>query len=113
MVKIRLARVGRKKRPSYRVVAIDSHAKRNADYLENLGSFNPSESESSFTINKEKYENWVKKGAQPTKAVALLLDGKYVYKPYPAPKVEEAAATAKQEDTETTDSNEVIENTES
>jgi small subunit ribosomal protein S16 len=83
MVKIRLSRVGRKNRPAYRIVAIDSHAKRNGNYIESLGHYNPSDNVKDFVINKEKFDAWVKKGAQPTKAVIQLIEGSYVFKPYP------------------------------
>lgn len=70
MIKIRLNRQGSKKRPFYRVVAVDERRKRNAA-IEVLGTWNPSKNIKN--INTKKLEEWVSKGAQKTKSVEKLL----------------------------------------
>jgi len=73
MVKIRLQRVGRKKKPSYRVVAADSRAPRDGAFLEILGYYNPLTDPETVVINTEKAQGWLNHGAQPSEAVARLL----------------------------------------
>ena len=73
MVKIRLARFGKKKQPSYRVVATDAKTKRNTLALEYLGSYNPLAQKDKFTFNKERLQYWLDNGAQPSYTVKSLL----------------------------------------
>jgi len=82
MVKIRLAKTGRKNRPSYRIIAIDSRSKRDGRYLEKLGYFNPSEGADKPVYSKERYDYWISVGAQPTQTVIDLVTGKYKFIPY-------------------------------
>lgn len=75
MVKLRLTRMGRKKRPYYRIIAIDSRKRRDGAYLEKLGTYNPVahvEAEET-TIDHEGALNWLLKGAQPTRTVENIL----------------------------------------
>jgi len=71
MVKIRLNRLGRKKAPFYRIVAVDSRNKSGGIVLETLGSWNPIKK--ALDLNKEKLENWIKKGAQVSATVSKLI----------------------------------------
>ena len=64
-VKIRLKRMGAKKRPYYRLVVADSRAKRDGNVIESIGTYMPLEAEK-FNINKDSALDWLKKGAQPT-----------------------------------------------
>jgi small subunit ribosomal protein S16 len=73
MVKIRLSRLGAKKRPFYSVVAIDHHARRDGRPLEYLGTYNPITTPKQIQLDGEKIDAWVKKGAQVSDAVAALL----------------------------------------
>ncbi len=82
MVRIRLARYGRKNAPSFRVVVIDSRKKRNGKYIEKLGYYNPTENEDKVVIDKKRYDHWLLVGAQPSLAVKKLLKGTYKYKKY-------------------------------
>jgi len=82
MVRIRLAKYGRKNKPSYRIVVIDSKKKRDGKYLEKLGYYNPTEDDRNVVFDKDRYEYWLKTGAQPSEAVNKLVNGKYVFKPY-------------------------------
>jgi small subunit ribosomal protein S16 len=72
-VKIRLARVGKKKQPSYRVVVADSRSPRDGRIIENIGWYNPRVEPSAIHIDEEKAISWLQKGAQPTDSVTLLL----------------------------------------
>lgn len=92
-VKIRLAKVGKKNSSSYKVVVSNTKNKRNGKFLEILGSFNPLQTGSMFSIDKEKLNDWKKKGAQITDAVSSLLEGKYTYIKY-NPKKAAAEATS-------------------
>ncbi|WP_273394915.1 30S ribosomal protein S16 [Thermophilibacter mediterraneus] len=73
-VKIRLARHGAKKRPYYRVVVADGRMPRDGRYIELVGRYNPLTSPKVIDINLEKVDEWISKGAQPTNAVAHLID---------------------------------------
>lgn len=75
MVKIRLSRVGRKNRPAYRIVAMDSRSRRDGRYLESLGWYDPliSEPAKKISLRKDNYDKWISKGAQPSDAVLKLL----------------------------------------
>ena len=73
-VKIRLARHGAKKRPYYRVVVADGRMPRDGRYIEEDGRYNPLTTPKVIDINLEKVDEWVAKGAQPTNAVAHLID---------------------------------------
>lgn len=72
-VSIRLTRGGSKKKPSYRVVVLDSRKKRDCDYLERLGHYNPCVDPAEIVIDVEKYDEWIKKGAQSSDTVASLV----------------------------------------
>ncbi|MGI6560968.1 MAG: 30S ribosomal protein S16 [Clostridia bacterium] len=72
-VKIRLKRVGSKKKPFYRIVVTDSRNARDGKVIEELGSYNPKSSDNSVDINSERAAEWIKNGAQPTDTVRSLL----------------------------------------
>ncbi len=71
MVVIRLARTGKKHQPKYRIAVADSRRFVTGKYLEILGNYVPTTTtrKSSVTLDLEKYNEWVKKGAQPTDRV--------------------------------------------
>ena len=73
MVKIRLRRVGSKKRPSYRLVAADSRAPRDGAFIDILGHYNPLTDPETVVIDEEKALSWLSQGAQPTSTAARLL----------------------------------------
>lgn len=73
MVMLRLARFGAKKRPFYRIVATDSHAKRDGRFLELLGTYDPLKDPPAVTLNNERIQYWVGVGAQASEAVDRLL----------------------------------------
>ena len=74
MIKIRLARLGRKKRPFYRVVATNSRSPRDGKFLEILGTYDPLQEPAKVSINMDKLNEWVKKGAQLSNRVQHLTD---------------------------------------
>jgi small subunit ribosomal protein S16 len=76
-VKIRLARGGTKKRPFYRVVVADERAPRDGRFIEKVGTYNPllaSDSAERVTLDLERIQHWISKGAQPTDRVLRFLD---------------------------------------
>ncbi|MDI6892433.1 MAG: 30S ribosomal protein S16 [Actinomycetota bacterium] len=72
-VRIRLSRVGAKKKPSYRVVVTDSRMPRDGRFIEVIGQYDPRTEPSSVEIDKEKALKWLSQGAQPSEAVEKLL----------------------------------------
>ncbi len=72
-VKIRLRRMGAKHQPSYRIVVADSRSPRDGRYLDQVGFYNPLTNPATITINQEKAVDWLRRGAQPTDTVAILL----------------------------------------
>ncbi len=74
MVKIRLRRVGAKNRPSYRVVVADARAPRDGAFIERIGHYNPLTEPETLAIDEEKALKWLRHGAQPTEAVAGMLN---------------------------------------
>ncbi|MBN1971460.1 MAG: 30S ribosomal protein S16 [Candidatus Delongbacteria bacterium] len=74
MVKLRLARLGRKKRPFYRVVAVDSRDRRDGAVIDKIGTYNPvcGASEVQTVIDHEKAIKWLLTGAQPSETVKSL-----------------------------------------
>ncbi|MFN3821569.1 MAG: 30S ribosomal protein S16 [bacterium] len=72
-VKIRLTRMGRKKRPYYRIVAVDSRKKRDGAFIEWLGYYHPLNHPPTVVIDADKTLRWLRCGAQPTETVISLL----------------------------------------
>ena len=72
MVKIRLRRLGAKKKPFYRVVVADSRYPRDGRFIEEIGTYDPSTDPSTFKINEELAKKWLQNGAQPTEQVSKL-----------------------------------------
>jgi small subunit ribosomal protein S16 len=73
LLKIRLARVGKKKQPSYRVVVADARAPRDGAYVEIIGHYNPRTEPATFELDEDKARGWLSKGAQPTERIHKLL----------------------------------------
>ena len=73
MVKIRLRRVGAKKKPSYRLVVADARAPRDGAFIDVIGHYNPLTNPETIVIDGEKALSWLKQGAQPTAIAARLL----------------------------------------
>lgn len=73
-VKIRLKRMGQKKRPFYRVVVADSRSPRDGKFIEEIGTYNPVSEPKEFKIDNEKAKQWIKNGAKPTSIVEKLFN---------------------------------------
>ncbi len=73
MVKIRLRRMGAKKRPFYRLVAADSRSPRNGRFIEVLGTYDPTQDPPTIVLKKERIEYWISNGAQPTDTARGIL----------------------------------------
>lgn len=68
-VRLRLSRIGKKKAPFYRVVAVDQRVKRDGAFIDDIGTINAISGEI-IQFNSEKYNEWISKGAQPSESVA-------------------------------------------
>ena len=82
MVKLRLRRMGGKKKPYYRVVAADSRSPRDGRFLETLGSYDPRSEPSRIEIDEEKALKWLREGAQPTSQVRKLMQIKGIWQKF-------------------------------
>ena len=74
--RIRLARVGSKKNPVYRVVVADSRSPRDGRFIEIIGRYNPQSDPSIIELDEAKVRDWISKGAQPSESVQRLLKAK-------------------------------------
>ncbi len=75
MVKIRLKRLGAKRRPYYRIVIMDSRTPRDGRAIEEIGFYHPVEAEEKqIKVDQVRVDEWISKGAQPTKTVKKLLN---------------------------------------
>ncbi len=73
MVKMRLKRMGAKKKPFYRIVVADSESPRDGRFIEQIGTYDPNQNPSAIKIDEEKARKWLNVGAQPTDRVSKLL----------------------------------------
>ncbi len=74
MLRIRLRRVGKKGKPSYRIVVAEAAAPRDGAYLEWIGNYDPMVDPPAVTLKKERAVQWLSRGAQPSDAVRRILD---------------------------------------
>jgi small subunit ribosomal protein S16 len=74
-VKLRLMRMGKKKQPTYRIVAADSHSPRDGRFIEIVGTYAPRAEPSLVKIDNDKAVAWLAKGAQPTEKKLLEISG--------------------------------------
>ncbi len=101
-VKLRLMRVGKKKQPTYRIVAADSRSPRDGRFIEIVGTYAPRSEPSQIEVKSDKALEWLSKGAQPTETVRKLLKISGVWGEFesqrparPAPERTRPARTAK------------------
>jgi len=73
MVKIRLRRVGAKKKPQYRLVVADARSPRDGAFIEIIGHYNPLTDPETVVIAEDRARHWLERGAQPTDTAARLL----------------------------------------
>ena len=72
-VKMRLTRMGKKKKPQYRIVVADSRNARDGKVIDEVGTYDPNTTPSTFKFDEEKAKKWLANGAQPTETVGKLL----------------------------------------
>ena len=73
MLSIRLARIGKKKKPSYRVVVIDKRRPRNGRFVEVVGTYDPLKNPAEVKLDGERIQYWLGRGAQPSDTVRSFL----------------------------------------
>ena len=81
-VKLRLTRGGSKKKPTYRIVAIDSHTKRDGEYIELVGTYNPRTNPKTLNVKEEVALKWLNQGAIPSDTVKNILSEVGIMKKY-------------------------------
>ena len=87
-VKLRLTRMGAKKKPVYRIVASDSRRPRDGQYIELVGTYNPLTQPATVNVNEEVALKWLRNGAEPTDTVRSLLSQAGVMKKFAESKKE-------------------------
>ncbi len=83
-VKIRLARLGAKKRPYFRVIVANNHAPRDGSFIEKVGYYNPmlpKDSQERVVLNSSRVEYWLSQGAQPTETVIRFIQQQKIQLP--------------------------------
>ncbi len=93
-VKIRLKRMGAKKRPFYRIVVADSRFPRDGRFIESLGHYNPCVEPSELKIDSERAKLWLGRGAQPTETAGALLKREGIIERRQATESKKTATTA-------------------
>ena len=73
MLKIRLKRIGAKKKPFYRIIVADARSPRDGKFIEQVGTYDPKAEPSIINVDAEKVKKWLGNGAQPTETVKKLL----------------------------------------
>jgi small subunit ribosomal protein S16 len=76
MTTIRLTRMGRKKKPFYRIVVTDSRKRRDGGWIESIGHYNPMIKENNLTVDMERLNYWTSVGAQMSDRVKKITAGK-------------------------------------
>ncbi|MGO9559332.1 MAG: 30S ribosomal protein S16 [Acidimicrobiales bacterium] len=92
-VKLRLMRVGKKKQPTYRIVAADSRSPRDGRFIEIVGTYAPRSEPSEINVKSDKALAWLAKGAQPTETVKKLLQISGVWSDFEATRTPKVAST--------------------
>lgn len=90
-VKLRLKRMGAKKRPFYRIVAADSRSPRDGRFIETVGTYNPIMEPAEIKVDTELALKWLSNGAQPTDTVRSLLKQAGVMKAFHESKMKKEA----------------------
>ena len=81
-VKIRLRRMGAKKKPFYRIVVVDSRYPRDGRFIEEIGYYDPIKNPAVIKVDKDLTLKWLKNGAQPTDTVRSILSNEGILKEY-------------------------------
>ena len=96
-VRIRLKRLGAKKRPFYRVVVADQRSPRDGRFIENIGTYRPLEDPSGIEIDQQRALYWLGVGAQPSNTVKVLMTKVGIWDAFTAGKPTETASTGKKQ----------------
>lgn len=91
MLKIRLMRIGAKKRPFFRVVVVEERSKRTGKYIELLGTYNPLTEPKDIKLKQDRIDYWIKQGAQMSTGYLRII-GKAPQRPPRKPKKPAASA---------------------
>jgi small subunit ribosomal protein S16 len=91
VLKVRLTRTGRKKRPSYRVVVAEHTAPRDGRVVERLGYYDPLAEPKIFKVDEERVKHWLSQGAQPSRTVQGLLAKQGLMEPWQAKPISKRA----------------------
>ncbi|NLY70770.1 MAG: 30S ribosomal protein S16 [Clostridiales bacterium] len=92
-VRIRLKRIGAKKKPFYRVVVADSRSPRDGRFIDELGYYNPLKDPVEIKIDEERARKWLNEGAKPTDTVKSLFDKLGISKTSTKPEASETEVT--------------------
>jgi len=90
--RIRLRRMGAKKRPFFRVVVADQRSPRDGRFIENIGKYHPLEDPSLIDIDEARAMEWLRKGAQPSQAVQVLLTKAGIWEKFQSEKESKAGS---------------------
>ena len=71
-VKIRLRRMGKKKNPFYRIVVADARSPRDGRFIDEIGTYDPSQDPSAYNVDEEAAKKWLADGAKPTETVGRI-----------------------------------------
>jgi small subunit ribosomal protein S16 len=93
-VRLRLKRMGKKKQPTYRVIAADSRAPRDGRFLDTIGFYSPRSEPSEVKLDEEKALTWLERGAQPSDTVRRLLVSSGIWERFSARRGTKASAGA-------------------
>lgn len=74
MLKLKLFPIGKKNQIKYRIVVVEARSKLEGKYIESLGFYDPQTDPATIKLDKEKYNEWMNKGAQPTRTVRLIAE---------------------------------------
>ncbi len=96
-VKLRLTRMGKTKQPTYRVVAIDSRTKRDGEYIELIGTYNPLTKPATVKLNEKVALKWLSTGAIPSDTVKNLFKDAGIMKKFAESKVTKTEKAEKKE----------------
>lgn len=94
MLKIKLARFGKRKQPMYRIIINEARSKRDGAYVANVGHYAPTQDPKILEIDLKAVKSWLSKGAQPTATVAALIKRYESGNPFP-PKKQQLSKKAK------------------
>ena len=98
MLRIRLRRVGKKGKPSYRIVVAESSAPRDGAYVEWIGNYDPMTDPPTVTLKADRAADWLSKGAQPSDAVMRIFDWNGLLKRTPEQRARTQSSDAQAEE---------------